>query len=699
MTPESAATAPAKEIGPDWANDRPARTRKELDPSLSRGLSLCDDQQPIFGFENYRLRLQVDGAVHVPELFSRTVSGAEERLSAWLSPTLEVVLQVRPLKKGAFLLAVSLKNQGAAPCRLEAAAFGQFGSEALFHPSDSHVLGWSLRFAHTGNLRRESYPFCTTDYPYLRPLPVEPGRWGDTEDQPFPALFILNDENRRGLVVGAASQKTSVPVFALCRRPLFRPDAFAQFEVRWDFPQCAGLIIPAGGALPLDTLYLQLTRERTVSAAFEDYLDHLARENVLRGHVTPLTREAVHCTWNYGVFNDQREEPLLKTARFIAREMPAIKWFLVDDGYLGRAPRRRCFLNCFYPDPGPNFEAGDWPRGLRAFTDEVRGLGLRPAIWWTPTVKLPCPLHDDHPDWFLRRKDGSLYLIGEDSAYLDYSHPEALAFLDRTLGLILREWGFEGCKIDFWSQNFETRDAVLSAPGRTSVEARRLFFQTVRRHLPEDGFIMSCIAMGMGNPFLGEFVDTYRCSMDISDGLWHDQVRSARWSLPNLGFGGRRTFLLNMDSAGINPQVPENETIFRLTWCFITMGVIETGGRMEQLAPGHLQMMQRLLSRCDRGHPCRCSDTRAFTGEPLPESLYVDYPPDSVSARAGVRQSVAFLNWTEEPRAVSLDRRRLGQPGPVMVTDFWTGATDRWTQNFATIELEPRSARLFDVNW
>lgn len=668
-------------------------------PVSCHGISLYDKSAK-FGFENYGIRLRIDDEIHTVSRFallSETENGKE--LEGESKAGVMVRLKLRLVGKDQFILHVSLENKGRKSCLLQEAAFGQFGPEAKFQPGESHVLGWALRYAHTGNLRKESYPFCAADYPYLRQLPTELRILGDTEDQPFPALFIYNDITRNGMVVGMASQKAAVPVFALRRKALFCPDAFEEFEVRWDFPQSRGLVLPAQEGMELEALYLQLTQDVATDYAFEDYLDYLERENDFRGHSSPLNEQALHCTWNYGVFNDQREEPLLKTARFIASEMPEIKWFLMDDGYLGNVPKRRGFLNCFYPNPGQNLKSEDWPNGIRAFTDELRSLGLRPGLWWTPTVSLPCQLHDDHPDWFLRKKDGSLYLIDGKLAYLDYSHPGALEFLDRTLAVILGEWGIDACKIDFWSQNFESRQTLLWNSNCTSIEIRRRFFETVRRYLPPDGVIMSCIAMGMGNPFLGEFADTYRCSMDISDGLWQDQINSCRWSLPMLGFGGRRSLLLNTDSVGINPNLPDNENIFRLTWCLITMGIIETGGRLEQFSPSQLRDMKKVVERTERGYPCRCPDARAFTGEPLPEALYVDFPPESSTAISGIRQSLAFFNWTEFPKAVSVDRKALGQPQMIRANDFWSDASEIWESRFITIELEPHSSRLFDLNW
>jgi hypothetical protein len=660
------------------------------------GLSFFE-QQGRFGFENFGLGLWRDGEPLLPEGYSCSEG---HHLSGTFGGSISARLSWEPGDQGVATLRVSLRNETLADLRLDRISFGQFGPQAKFNPSRSHVLGWGLRYAHTGNLRTERYPFCAADYPYARQLPIEPRVLGDTEDQPFPALYVYNEHTKWGLVIGALEQQRSVPVFRLRRHALFRPDAFAEFAVDWDPPQSRGLLLQPGQEVALEPLYFQLQHDVGPDLAFEGYLDFLAERHSFRGPTTPVNEAALHCTWNYGVFANQQAAPLLKTARFIAEHLPQIKFFLVDDGYLRHTPETsRVFLNRFYPETEQDLSEETWPGGMRAFTAELRSLGLRPGVWWTPTVRLPCQLLDDHPDWFLRKMDGSLYLIGTNNAYLDYSHPEALAYLDRTLSIILGEWGMEACKIDFWSQNFETRDAVLHDPSLTSLEVRKRFFETIRRHMPDDGVIMSCIAMGMGNPFLGEDVDTYRCSMDITDGLWHEQIENCLWSLPMLGFGGRRSLLLNTDSVGINLDLPDNENFFRLTWCYITMGLIETGGRLEELPDMYFQAMKKLTGRCDRGYPCRCPDQRAYTGVPLPESLYVDFPEGSPTALHGIRQSVAFFNWSEEPRLISVSRQVLGHSSAVEVEDFWTGEKSTWDDDFVSLEVQPHCARLFDVRW
>ena len=86
-----------------------------------------------------------------------------------------------------------------------------------------------------------------------------------------------------------------------------------------------------------------------------------------------------------------------------------------------------------------------------------------------------------------------------------------------------------------------------------------------------------------------------------------------------------------------------------------------------------------------------------FSTVPLPEVLYVEYPDDSPTAKAGVRQSFALFNWTDEPRIVSVLRSRLGHDGPVAVENAWTGERETLDGEFFGRRLDGRSAELYDV--
>jgi hypothetical protein len=660
------------------------------------GISFVDADANI-GVKNLGLKLVIEGSANVI-CYDNICTDKDTIIGeGCVGGSLRIITTVNMHKKlNAVVLQHKICNSSPRPIWINSAATGQFSADAAILHGKGGWLGMDLRYCHTDNVRTERYPHCQMEYPLVRMLPVETVQLGMGQDQSFPALYIKDERGKNGIVFAAASQELNYTAFEMRKQAMVNESVFDVFAILHDPGQTGGFQIPAGSEVSLDGIFIQLTGDVAVEDAYVDYINFIAERFNFRGPKTPLLNQAFHCTWNYGIFADQTEKSLMPTATFIAQNLPNIKYFLMDAGYLVN-DISSTFLDKFYPDPNQHVVADKWPDGIRGYMDKIRNLGMRPGIWWSPTVTITSQLYIDHPDWFLRKNDGSLYIIGEANGFLDYSHPGALEFLDKTLAVILGEWGVDACKMDFWSQNFEDRNARLYDPTKTAVQMRTDFFNVIRKNLPEDGIFMTCVATGMGNPFIGQWADTYRNTIDIGIGKWHEQKENCIWALPTLSIEGRKTFLLNNDSAGIMAEYPDNENYFRLAWSYINMGMIETGGRMETWSEQWVKAMKKLTDRCDRGHRCKCPDEKAFTGLPLPELLYVDFPDDSQTARAGVKQSIAIFNWDDEPKIISVRRESLGHTGPVKAQNFWTGEIETFDGEFISKRLDGRSSLLYDV--
>lgn len=596
----------------------------------------------------------------------------------------------------------SLANPSTGSVRIAEAETGQFSVSAGILIGPGHSLGMNLRYCHTDNVRTERYPHCQGEYPYVRPLPTHPVSLGVGEDQPFPAIYFTDRHYERGLVIGALSQETTFQTFHFCKAAFTDRSLFSTFRILHEFAQTEGLELLPGRELALDGTYFQFVEKRHPQDAYVDYIELLAGRLPFRGSRTPLLNEAFYCSWNYGVFDQQYEAALLETARFMKDRFPNIRFFLMDAGYVSKKDSTggalsANFLDRFYGEPDACVDEEKFPHGIRHFSDELRKLGLRPGIWWSPTARIDSPLYRDHPDWYLRNSAGEVYRIGEHNGFLDFSVPEVARFVDGVLDVVLGKWGMDALKMDFWSQNFEDRDGRIHDSRMTSVQCRKVLFELVRKHLPPDGIFMTCVATGMGNPFIALYADAYRNTIDIGAGTWEEQVNNCIWALPTLFSEGRKTFLLNNDSFGFNLQCPDNENLFRMTWGFITMGMQEIGGRLEELPERYVRAMRKFTDRCDRGYRCLCPDEGAFTGVPLPAVLYVTYPPESPTRHRGIAQSLALFNWTDEPRIVSVRRAALGQAEPVQAVNFWTDEEETFGEEFIIKRLAGRSALLYDI--
>ena len=249
--------------------------------------------------------------------------------------------------------------------------------------------------------------------------------------------------------------------------------------------------------------------------------------------------------------------------------------------------------------------------------------------------------------------------------------------------------------MDFWCQSVES-EQIRYATG-TPIQWRDWLLSTIRSYLPEDGFLMTCVAVAMGNPFLGKSASTYRCSIDVGACKWHEHILASIWNLPIHALPGKQTCLPNVDGIGWNAALSDDENLHRLTYGFITMGSLEIDGRLEEVAADKVALLNRLIDRMDRGHRVHCPDEEAFLGTPLPKALYVDYPPESQTAKRGVSKHLALFNWTDKPQYTGYVAAQLGLSGTVTARNFWTDEQVTLTNGNLCELLPPRSARLYEI--
>ncbi len=185
------------------------------------------------------------------------------------------------------------------------------------------------------------------------------------------------------------------------------------------------------------------TLETFVTVHRRDYfatLDTYRRLMSERGLASPqppaASYEGIWCAWGYDrtCTAEEVEGTLAKAADL------GLKWVVLDDGWQS--------------------SEGDWyldktkfPRGdadMRALTASIRKAGLKPRLWVTPLAVDPgTDLLHDHSDMLLLDKDGAPQLISWwNSFYLCPAYQPTIAYTEKLVDKIFRDWGFAGIKID-----------------------------------------------------------------------------------------------------------------------------------------------------------------------------------------------------------------------------------------------------------
>jgi hypothetical protein len=586
-----------------------------------------------------------------------------------------------------------ITNTGTGPLILESISDGKLEDTGeVFLPEANE---YTVRYVHSSNMRTEKFPRSRPEYPYVRQVPYEPLRFGHDEANHFPALIVCDENYKCMLVEGELNQTAFVREWELGLNGGVSKQLLGTYRARQVYPMSGAKVLAAGEAAEVSHVFYQILRNSHPQYAFSGYLEALNREHDFAGKRSSMLHGALYCTWNFGTYEAIDAENVIARAKKLAGEVPECTHFLIDDGYQAERKGRNAGIDSFYPDPAKGFDCEKFQDGMKIVADAISDAGLVPCIWLAPKVYLDSRLAMEHPEWLMRDVNGSEKILGN-TTFLDLSVVPARDFFLQVLDVLFKEWGFKGLKFDFMTQWFSLGNARYGNGG-SGPEWRDFLFREIRKRIGSDGLFMTCIAMSMGNPFPGLYADCYRCGCDIHMGTWPEQIKAVKSTLPQILVPGRQTFLLNMDSAGFGP-VPENEQIFRLTWVFITQGILEIGGKVEELTSEQIGLFRKLLKNADRGNKVVCLDERAFTGDGFPEALMVAYPENSPWSRDGVGKHIAFFNWSDSAKTVSVSAEKSGISDRNRISDYWTGEACHLQQELLVAALPPHACKLFEIS-
>lgn len=169
-------------------------------------------------------------------------------------------------------------------------------------------------------------------------------------------------------------------------------------------------------------------------AAFDEYFDKMnvkSRENKKRVGYT---------SW-YNYYSNISEEIINRDLDSIANQDTRFDCFQIDDGY------QRAI--------------GDWliadnkkfPNGMKVIADSIHAHGMLAGLWLAPfAATSKSLLFQDHPDWFIKDKNGKPYNTGPNWGgfySLDVYNPQARDYLRHVFDVVLNEWGYDLVKLDF----------------------------------------------------------------------------------------------------------------------------------------------------------------------------------------------------------------------------------------------------------
>lgn len=398
-----------------------------------------------------------------------------------------------------------------------------------------------------------------------------------------------------------------------------------------------------------------------------------AYHGALRGRVSPrhaARHKLFWGTWNEGIYRNINAEFILREARWLAANLPEVGWIQIDDGYEKDAD--------IDPFPAANL-GGHWqeetaccprrfPRGMRAVADEIRALGLRPMIWFSPACSIHSPLFKAHPDYFI--PDARLH-FETNLAFPDYSLPEVRAIAGRALDRLFIDWGFEGVKLDFWSYGFEQPRLLLKNHTATNLEWMRWLEREIVRRLPPDGLMLSCLEPANGDPFRGAVWDQHRIGPDI-DGVGAETLEEiAVWLAALVGLKQTQLHFSAPDADGLSlfRHKPLYDAHWRLatTLLVATGSVTEIAGRLsEQTADARMPVFRRAVAASRSGQKVSCPAYDWTENDGGAPRIWVRLDDDG-------RRVIGFTNWGPSVATLTVTARDADLPEDALVRDLFTG--------------------------
>lgn len=515
-------------------------------------------------------------------------------------------------------------------------------------------------------------------------------RIGASPYQPFPAILLSNYQTVRGVVHGSLSQRVFYHNYLVGHN-----DDGAFLEVYSSFKVTEYRILQVGETL-VDEWYLGATNNAdNIEKIFEAYADIL-REKLPSGYgrSNANRHSVVWGSWNDGYYRNISHEALIKEAKALAKYFPTVQWIQIDDGY---ATYNQGAVGLGAPYDGETgIDKNKFPKGLRGFTDELKQVGLRPAIWIGGHCPKEIKIYQEHPDWFI---DYSMRINA--CAPLDVSQAEVQEYMKTALDFLITDGGFEGVKHDFWSYAFEESHNLYKEKGKSGYEMRSWWLGEIRKRLPKDGYLQTGCDIVQGNPFLGEFFTNYRYGVDVGDGEWDYIKTNMQWGAACFSTHIGDMIVPNSDSVSLFPALPYNEFLFLTSYIVITRSCVELAGKYSEVEPDNsrLKVLQKAICCPNNGKNVYFIDyDYRKSGRNVPLIMYfVGAHFSREQNKVLPLRTVALFNPDDEERTICFEVQKMGiETQKVFCTEIWTGE-QLVCEDAISATLSPRSCKLYTI--
>jgi len=423
-----------------------------------------------------------------------------------------------------------------------------------------------------------------------------------------------------------------------------------------------------------------------------------------------------------------REQDLVSNADWLAEHLRpyGFQYVQLDDGYDRGKDGEHSWIE--------NWDAAKFPHGPRWLADHIRSKGLRAGIWLVPNAYAPGL--KDHPDWYLRDKQGRV-IKDYNTPALDSTHPEALAKFKQILET-LDGWGFDYYKFDgehalpVYVPGVDR--ARLHKPDADLLGEYRARLRLMRETIGPNRFVEGCPA---GTPLNGiGFFNSYFAG--------HDQYNNWQGSYPlfssinaNAFLNHLAVYLMPGEGLELNPPMSVEDAKRKrpaqvvatartredpmigfgttlaearsvVTYVALSGVVYPLASVMSELPEERVELLRKTMPTLpilpmdlfSRGMDLEWDTFRHTTADDYIHN-YPEVLDLKVRSEAGTYDVVGLTNWrsTKTQRSVDLaEKLGLDAGEGYVVFDFWRQELLGVVRGAVHVEIEPHDTRVLLVH-
>lgn len=407
-----------------------------------------------------------------------------------------------------------------------------------------------------------------------------------------------------------------------------------------------------------------------------------------------------YCTWyadKHGGAGDEKSTAELTT--FAADELKpfGFDFIQIDDKWQAGDSKN---------GPNKNFTThnprGPYPSGMKATAENIRCHGLTPGLWFMPFAgNCDDPWFKEHPEWFVKRRNGAPYESKWSATCLDMSQAGASNYLRSVVQRMAGDWGYTYFKMDGIHTGAGTPniyvnagyaedhwdDAVFANPDQPPMQIYRDGLRLIRATAGPNVFFLGCCAPQNMRSYAGVFglVDAMRVGPD-NGGSWKGWLRVSPVYGSRHYFLNRRIWYCDPDPIYLRASISSEQARAICSWTALSGQLLAVSDWLPALPAERLEM----LKRCLPAHLALARPVDLFETSTPRLWLITD------THTGTTRQVLGLFNWSTNTATIGDSLSHIGLDGrqTYAAYDFWA---DRLLPAFETQvrqELPPESCRV-----